>query len=123
VAPPKRLEPPATGAVVPPPNRLGGGALVLGVCPLGVGALFSPVFCPNKLPPPPVNVLPPNRFPPPPDVAVLPNENGAGLLVLFWFVLLPKRLPLGVLPVEEPSGVEPKVGGFWLLPPNIVDDG
>ncbi len=122
VAPPNRPEPPAVGAVLPPPKRPDDGGLVTAVCPLEDGALFSPVFCPNKLPPPAVEAPPPNRFPPPPDVAVLPKENVVDLLVLFWFVLLPKRPPLGVLPVEALSGVEPNVEGFWLLPPNSVED-
>jgi hypothetical protein len=79
--PPNKPEPPVAVAVLPLPKRLVVGALEAGVCVLGVGGLFSPCFCPNRLLPPADAPLP-NMLPPPPapEVGVLVNEN-VGLLV------------------------------------------
>lgn len=120
--PPNRLDPPVAGAVAPPPKSPV-DALEAGVCVLGVGALFSPCFCPNR-PPPFAGVLPPppNKPPPPPppDVAVLPKENPGLLVPLEPPVALPKSPPLGVLPVEAPNGLAVEAAG--LLPNKGVDD-
>jgi hypothetical protein len=46
---------------------------------------------------------------------VLPNENAGLLVEAALFVVLPKRFPPGVLPVDAPNAFPPC---GWLPPPN-----